>query len=201
MKIKPKRYIVWSKEEIDLSDPWQRQWYIEQVLIHGRAEDIKELDLKEVRKLLPDLTLPREIRSLWEEYFKNHSEQYPADKTEDKILRLINRMAIMVKPRKQFWDWVNSTDPSFPIEKREMDEHFEQSNVYLGPEFGDDHEVERYLEQIYEDIFEDQLNGWWTDESGWPQNRTYQMFREWFEVTYSSMVIDLAPGQIKKEDL
>ncbi len=40
MKIKPKRYIVWSADkEIDLSDPWQKKWYIKQVLIYGRAFD------------------------------------------------------------------------------------------------------------------------------------------------------------------
>lgn len=55
-KIRPKRYIVWStNKEIDLSDPWQRKWYIGEVLSNGRAEDIAELDWDEVRKLLPEL--------------------------------------------------------------------------------------------------------------------------------------------------
>jgi lysyl-tRNA synthetase class II len=69
MKIKPKRYIVWSVDEIDLDNPWQRKWYIQQVLTHGRTEDVQELDLEEVRKLLPDLTLPVEVRSVWNEIF------------------------------------------------------------------------------------------------------------------------------------
>jgi len=69
---KPKRYIVWSKEEIDLSDPWQRKWYIQQVLTHGRSEDIAELNLEELRKLLPEFNLPKELRRLWERYFENH---------------------------------------------------------------------------------------------------------------------------------
>jgi hypothetical protein len=65
----PKRYIVWSKKEIDLDDPFQRKWYIQQVLLHGRAEDIETLDLEEVRKLLSQLVLPFPIRQLWESYF------------------------------------------------------------------------------------------------------------------------------------
>jgi len=72
MKIKPKRYIVWSKEEIDLSDPWQKQWYIQQVLTNGLAEDIAELYPEEVRKLLPELNLPEELCRLWERYFAHH---------------------------------------------------------------------------------------------------------------------------------
>ena len=67
--MKPKRHIVWSKGELDLSDPWQRRWYIQQVLTRGRAEDVAELDWEEIRELLPKLELPREVRKLWEDYF------------------------------------------------------------------------------------------------------------------------------------
>ena len=66
-----KNRIVWSKREIDLSDPWQRRWWISQVLTHGRAEDIAALDWDEIRRLLPDLNLPPLIRRLWEDYFQD----------------------------------------------------------------------------------------------------------------------------------
>ncbi len=69
--MQPKRYIVWSKNEIDLADPWQRKWYLQQVLTHGRAEDIAELDWEEIKQLLPEFNLPKEVRRLWEDYF-NH---------------------------------------------------------------------------------------------------------------------------------
>jgi hypothetical protein len=71
-RLRPKRYIVWSKEELDLSDPFQRDWYIRQVLTHGRAEDVASLDWDELRGLLPRLDLPEEIAALWEEYFRAH---------------------------------------------------------------------------------------------------------------------------------
>ena len=68
--MKPKRYIVWStNKEIDLDDPGQKKWYIGEVLAHGRAEDIAELDWDEVKKLLPELNLPKRVRRLWEDYF------------------------------------------------------------------------------------------------------------------------------------
>ncbi len=71
MKIKPKRYIVWSTDkEIDLSDPWQRKWYIGEVLSKGLTKDIAELDWEEVRRLLPELNLPKRVRNLWEDYFE-----------------------------------------------------------------------------------------------------------------------------------
>ena len=68
----PKRYIVWSNKELDLDDPWQRKWYIKQVLCHGRAEDVAELDWEEVRRLLTELELPEDVRGLWETYFEQN---------------------------------------------------------------------------------------------------------------------------------
>ncbi|HOJ39910.1 MAG TPA: hypothetical protein PKX93_07520 [bacterium] len=65
----PKRYLVWSKREIDLREPFQRKWYIKQVLTHGRAEDVASLDWDEIKRLLPELDLPAEVRALWEAYF------------------------------------------------------------------------------------------------------------------------------------
>lgn len=71
MKIKAKRYILWSTDkEIDLNNPIQRKWYIEEVLSHGRAEDIAELDWDEIKKLLPELNLPKRVRRLWEDFFE-----------------------------------------------------------------------------------------------------------------------------------
>lgn len=67
--MRPKRYIVWSTDEVDLQDPFQRKWYLKQVLSHGRAEDIAALDWDEIETLLPQLDLPRDIVDLWKGYF------------------------------------------------------------------------------------------------------------------------------------
>ena len=69
MKIKPKKYIVWFKDEVDLDSPFQRKWFTQQVLLKGRTEDIIDLDLHEVKLLLPQLELPKPIRRLWENYY------------------------------------------------------------------------------------------------------------------------------------
>ncbi len=67
--MQPKRYIVWSKNKIDLNDSWQRKWYIKQVLTYGRSEDITQLDWEEVRMMLDELNLTPDIKRLWENYF------------------------------------------------------------------------------------------------------------------------------------
>lgn len=67
-------HIVWYADlnKLDLKDPWVRKWWIQQVLTHGRLEDIKKLDFAEIRKLLTSLHLDSKIRTLWEDYFRMH---------------------------------------------------------------------------------------------------------------------------------
>jgi hypothetical protein len=67
--MQPKRYIVWSKNEINLADPFQKKWYIRQVLTNGRAEDVATIDWDEIEEYLPELNLPPDIHYLWESYF------------------------------------------------------------------------------------------------------------------------------------
>jgi hypothetical protein len=69
------RYLVWSMDALDLADPFQRRWYLRQVLLHGLAEDIRRLDLDEVAKLLGELDLPRHIDRLWRSYLKERERE------------------------------------------------------------------------------------------------------------------------------
>jgi hypothetical protein len=71
----PPTYIVWSTDQIDLSDPFQRRWYIQQVLTHGRAEDIRALKLDEIAAVLNEIVLPEDVRSLWQRFLETrHAE-------------------------------------------------------------------------------------------------------------------------------
>ncbi len=62
------RHLVWSTDDPNLNNPAQRRWYIRQVLLHGRTEDIRTLDLREVAALLDDLNLPRPVYRLWKTF-------------------------------------------------------------------------------------------------------------------------------------
>jgi len=66
--VNPPRHIVWSTDQLDLSDPYQRRWYLQQVLTHGRSEDIRSLDLEEIRRELENLNLPPDVYSLWKSF-------------------------------------------------------------------------------------------------------------------------------------
>ena len=70
-QITPPPHIVWSTDSVDLSDPFQRKWYIRQVLTYGRAEDISALALDEVASLLDDLNLSPHLRDLWRRFLES----------------------------------------------------------------------------------------------------------------------------------
>jgi hypothetical protein len=70
---RPARHIVWSTDQIDLSDAFQRRWYLRQVLTHGRAEDIGRLDLAEVERELEALDLPEDLARLWQRFLSQRA--------------------------------------------------------------------------------------------------------------------------------
>ena len=64
------RYIVWSIDQVDQKDPFQHRWLLRQVLVHGRAEDIRNLDFDEIERELDQLDLPSDINSLWRNFLE-----------------------------------------------------------------------------------------------------------------------------------
>jgi len=64
------RHIIWSTDQLDLSDPFQRRWYLRQVLSYGLTEDIRALDLEDVKSELENLDLPSAVYALWKSYLK-----------------------------------------------------------------------------------------------------------------------------------
>src|SRR3990167_5070243 len=99
---------------------------------------------------------------------------------------MLNRAALIIRPKQPFLDWAASLDDSGLV----PDVTGEQP-VYLIPEFESDDEGQEVLRQVYAEIFERELDGWHTDPSAWPQKRDFKTFRQWFSVELHSVVEDL----------
>lgn len=69
--MKQPKHIVWYADlnKLDFTHPWVKKWWLEQVLIHGRAEDVHRLDFGELEQALTNLNLPPVLKSLWTDYF------------------------------------------------------------------------------------------------------------------------------------
>ena len=52
------------------------------------------------------------------------------------------------------------------------------------------------LAKCFEVIFEEELGGWHTDQSAWPENRTFEKFHEWFSLEFHSVVEDLCGYEV-----
>ena len=100
-----------------------------------------------------------------------------------------NRAAIIVRPKAPFIEWVRSADgDSSHITTREIRD---EPNVYLVQDSEMDSEKNQVIADNYTNIFEEELFGWITDEAAWPKNRDLKTFKQWFQVDFHTMVLDL----------
>jgi hypothetical protein len=82
----------------------------------------------------------------------------------------------------------------FPDDKDE----FSENNVYLVGNVESLDDLKEWIQKNYERIFENELNEWHLDETTWPENRTFQLFNDWFEIDYFTLVYDTEPEDILK---
>lgn len=99
---------------------------------------------------------------------------------------MLNRAALIVRPKQPFLDWAAGLDDSGLV----PDAGGEQT-VYLVPEFESDEDGLRVLKRVYAEIFERELDGWHTDPSAWPQKRDFKTFQQWFSIELHSVVEDV----------
>lgn len=77
---------------------------------------------------------------------------------------MLNRSAMVVKPRQPFLDWLHTADPtSRNLSPREL---VQKPTIYLIPEC--DTASGESCKHCARKIFVEQLAGWFTDESTWP---------------------------------
>jgi len=105
----------------------------------------------------------------------------------------INRNAILVRPKKPFFDWIN-----FVFSEDEPILKSDENNIYLVREMGSNQEIKNWIKKNYDDLFTNELNDWCPDEDSWPKNRTYKLFSDWFDIEICSMILDLEDIPVTK---
>lgn len=117
---------------------------------------------------------------------KAHLRQPPLSTVVSAPNRMLNRGAVIIRPRQPYIDWANGLDDSDLVPTPEG-EH----TVYLIPAYENDDQAMLILSTCYQAIFEAELLGWHTDESDWPNDRSFILFQEWFSIELHSVVEDL----------
>jgi len=104
-------------------------------------------------------------------------------------MELINRAAVVLRPKQPYLHWMRQDDDG-GVADSVFEMMHEDPTVFLLPEYEDPESEREVLEDYWPALFEEMLEGWLRDESAWPQNRTLEMFQDWFEVQMSSVVRD-----------
>jgi hypothetical protein len=109
-----------------------------------------------------------------------------------------NRFAINITGTQAFVDWINSLEG----EDVTLDEINVESTTYMvdvDEEMCRDN-MDEFVKGYFETIFEVELAGWYLDESAWPLNRDWALFKRFFNFTISSVVYDLGREPVEIEE-
>jgi len=106
-------------------------------------------------------------------------------------VELINRTAVIVRPLEPYLKWIRRSDQGGLADDVYEGMRNEEPHIYLLPEYQVLEEREALFDEFWAEIFEAMLAVWCTDSSTWPDNRTIEMFKRWFEIQMTPAVDDL----------
>jgi len=113
---------------------------------------------------------------------------------------MLNRAVLLLKLKQPAVDWVNKADPT-GNPGISLDNANKDRTVYLVDESVADDMVNatHWLKLNWQQLFERELGSWYVDESLWVKKRSFDMFRQWFEVEIHSMVIDTSNDHLEDD--
>ena len=116
---------------------------------------------------------------------------------------MINRAAIILRYREPAVSWINEADPYDDDPGITQEVVNQERTVYLirTEDAETSAAVDEWIELNFRQLFEAELEGWYTDPTLWPQDLTLPLFREWFDVEHHSVLIDTVGGRIRDEPL
>jgi len=98
----------------------------------------------------------------------------------------LDRMALLVKPKTAFLDWVNQISE----EKTTLKTLRENCTILLVPLLDNDKELQQYIHGTFHSLFAQELASWCEDDGLWPKNRNLTLFNQYFDVEVHSFVYD-----------
>ena len=116
---------------------------------------------------------------------------------EEDYQPVINRMAVVIRPKEAFFDWANETDGAGDFND---DDFQEDCTTLLIPVFEYNEEARSYIHEHYEEIFEHELAAITTDTDEWPEDLSLEMFLDWFKIEVHSIVIDMCDEPITDDE-
>jgi hypothetical protein len=116
-------------------------------------------------------------------------------------MRVVNRTAVSVTGARPFFEWMRSCDADAARGTVTVAPARPYGTAFLLPEFELEEDVQEWIEDNANWIFEFQLSTWTEDESLWPAERDLKTVREWFTIEIHSAVVDMGDDDIEGEEL
>jgi len=109
---------------------------------------------------------------------------------------LINRKVAVIKPTAVFLEWLRNL-PDWDLDMTLEDLRNDCTAILIPEPIG--RTPEYYIEGMYREIFEIELDSWERDQSKWSQQMNLETFREWFDIEIHSIVLEPNKRKIKWE--
>ena len=113
---------------------------------------------------------------------------------------MINRAAVILKYKAPFIQWVNDADPYKDNPGITLESENKDCTVYLILE-DDAENLEEGRSLKFKQLFESEIEDWYTDESLWPKHRNRKLFDKWFDLECHSVLIDTVDGKIVDDEI
>ena len=110
----------------------------------------------------------------------------------------VERIVTVLKPTQTFLKWLKT----LPNAEQDLtlDNLRSDCTALLIPSFDSPEEADEFIEEIYEEIFANELETWCDDTTFWPKELSYTLFTEWFDLEHNSMVYDVADDLEEDEE-
>lgn len=116
-------------------------------------------------------------------------------------MRVLNRTAISISGKQPFIDWTRRHDADVNTGMLTVVRAKPYGTAILLPPFELEEDVQEWIEDNAEWLFEFQLSEWTQEQSTWPQTRDLKTFREWFRVDIHATVVDEGEDDLESEEL
>ena len=109
---------------------------------------------------------------------------------------------LVVTPAEPLVAWVRSLGPDAPeVAERGLEFTIQEAQAYnrtayLVPVGEDAHDVEAWVEENFDLIFEQELHAFTPNRRRWPRKRTVDVFLEWFDLELLDSPIDLVDAPL-----
>jgi len=96
-------------------------------------------------------------------------------------------------------DWINAADPSPTSRTLTLAEVNQEHTVYL-VEVEDEHDLDQWLARHHEELFDQELNGWYTEPALWPRDRSLNKLKEWCSFELHTVVVDRGESPLEDDE-